>query len=99
VSVASLFTDGEHGEGVAGRLSRAVKGFQDPQSGAISTRLKGLDRSIKDQDAQIDRQNDRLADKEAQLKRQFADLEKRTTSLNAQGDFLAQRLGGEGQAA
>lgn len=97
--VANLFASSEKGEGVAERLSKAVKAFQDPTHGAVATRMKGLDREIKNQDQAIERQESRLADRETQLKRQFSALESRVASLNSQGDFLQAKLGGSANTA
>lgn len=94
-SVASLFVSGEHGEGVAARMSNAIRNFQDPEHGVVKNRLKSLDQSIKNQDKQIEQQTNRLAEREATIQHQMQTMQTKVASLNAQGDFIAARFGGE----
>lgn len=95
-AVAQLFVHSKSGEGVGERISDKLKQFRDSASGVIKTRLRGLDSVIENQDKQIARREAQLVDKEESIKRRFASLDSQLSSLHAQGNFLAQRFGGDG---
>jgi len=95
-SVARLFIRSNSGSGVADRMAARIKGFKDPGYGAIKSRVRALDRIIKNADEDIERKERQLEQKEESLKRRFATLEGRLSGLQAQGNFLAQKFGGAG---
>jgi flagellar hook-associated protein 2 len=91
--VASLFATTADGPGLAERLSNSVKQMKDRESGLISTRLKGMDQSIKNQNQQIERQENRLAKKREQLERTFAALDSKMAVMQGTSEFLGARFG------
>lgn len=91
--VASMFVSTKDGPGLAARVSDAIKGFRDPVSGVVKSRIKGLDTIIKNQDQDIERKQRQLTQKEEQIRRQFSSLESQMSKLNSQGDFLSARMG------
>jgi flagellar hook-associated protein 2 len=93
-AVRDIFVSGEHGAGLAERIEGVVKRFKDPQSGAISNRMKSLDQNIRNQDKEIERQNERLAEREAQLKSRLATMQDKISQMNSQGAVISARLGG-----
>lgn len=97
--VMGLFARTESGEGVAERLSKAVKGLQNRETGAMSTRTRALDQIIKSQDEAIAKQTDRLETKKAHLARTFSNLDSKMATLNSQGEFLSAHFAGPSGAA
>jgi flagellar hook-associated protein 2 len=96
-SVAKLFVRGREQVGVADRLAIKLKSFRDPSSGAVASRIRGLDRVIADQDKDIERRERTLEGKELSLRRRFSALESQLTGMQGQSAFLQQRLGGGAQ--
>jgi flagellar hook-associated protein 2 len=94
--VAKLFIRGKGGGGLSDALATKVKAFQDPASGVVRSRLRGLDNTIKTQDEGIERRERMLASKEESIRRRFAALEGQMANLQSQGGILAARLGGGG---
>lgn len=92
--VAQLFIQGRGGDGLGGRIAAKIQTFRDPAVGVIRSRLRGLTNVIENQDKDIVRRERQLEDKEASIKRRFANLEGRMGDLQAQGNFLAARFGG-----
>jgi flagellar hook-associated protein 2 len=92
--VAALFTSTDEGPGVAARLSDAIRRFQDPTNGPLKLRAQGLDRQIREQDRQIERQTERLAEREAAVRRQMSALNQRLAVMEGQGQYVSARLGG-----
>ncbi len=92
--VAKLFAKTEAGDGIAERLSQTVKALQDPQHGVIKTKTKALDKIIQDQDKTIERQAERLEQKETNMRRSFNALEAKMAAASMQQDALAARFGG-----
>jgi flagellar hook-associated protein 2 len=95
--VANLFIRSQYGDGVGERIAERLKTFRDPQSGVVKSRIRGLDSIIESQDKDIARRERQLVDKEESIKRRFAALDNQVSGLNAQGQFLAQKFGGEPQ--
>jgi flagellar hook-associated protein 2 len=93
VGVANLFATGEHGPGLAARMSDAIKGLQDRTSGAVATRLKGMDQRIKAQDKDIAHKEERMEQRKAQLQRTFANLDSKIAGMKSQGQMLSARIG------
>lgn len=92
--VSKLFAKTEGGDGIAEKLSQTVKALQDPQHGVIKTKTKALDKIIQDQDKQIEKQTERLEQKEANMRRSFNALEAKMAAASAQQDALSARFGG-----
>ena len=90
--VSNIFASTEQGPGLAEKLSSAIKGLQDRSTGAVATRIKGLDQRIKTQDQNIARKEERLSTKRAQLERTFASLDSKMASMNLQGQALNSRF-------
>lgn len=92
--VARLFIRSRYGNGVAERLGRRLRNFRDPGTGILTSRTRGLDTIIKNQDKEIERKERNLAQKEESIRRRFTALEGRLADLQGQGQFLAARFGG-----
>ena len=91
--VANLFATGEHGPGLAARMSDAIKGLQDRTSGAVPTRLKGMDQRIKAQDKDIAHKEERMEQRKIQLQRTYANLDSKMAGMKSQGQMLSARIG------
>ena len=91
--VANLFATGEHGPGLAARMSDAIKGLQDRTSGAVATRLKGMDQRIKAQDKDIAHKEERMEQRKIQLQRTYANLDSKMAGMKSQGQMLSARIG------
>jgi flagellar hook-associated protein 2 len=100
-SVAQLFTQSRSGTGVAAKMAEAIKMVRDPGSGALRSRIRGLDTVIQSQDRAIERRERQLGQREETIRRRFSNLESQMAGLQQQGQFLAARFGGGdgGQAA
>ncbi len=92
--VVAIFARSEKGDGLATQLHDAIKVFKDPTSGAIGQRMRTLDKSIQEQDRNIERQTVALDEKRAVLKQQFSNLNQKMAGLEAQGQFLGARFAG-----
>lgn len=90
--VASLFAKTENGNGVADRLAQAIKAMEDPQSGVLKTRKRGLDSIIKQQDKNIATQTARIEQKEEHIRRTFSNLESKIAATEAQSATLQTRF-------
>ena len=91
--VAALFIRGRTGLGVAQLMSDRLRDIRDPGSGALQSRIRGLDSIIKNQDADIMRKERDMEKKEEEIRRRFSALEGTLAGLKSQGDFLQQKLG------
>ena len=91
--VARIFTRTENGEGVAERLSGAVKRLQSSDGGPLKGRLRALDTMIKQQDQHIERQTRRFESREADLRRRFDGLDAKMAVMKGQQEYLAQKFG------
>mgnify|MGYP003489544070 CR=1 FL=1 len=94
-SVANLFVRGRNTEGIAGRLAEKLKTFRDPENGVIRSRLRGLERIIKNADQDIEKKTMMADKKEEDVRRRFTALEGQLAQLQSQGNFLAQKMGGD----
>ncbi len=90
--VSAIFANVEGQPGLAQKLSDSVKQLRDSQTGAIATRIKGLDNRIKTQDQEIARKEERIQQKRAQLERTFAALDTKMAGLESTGQFLNARF-------
>lgn len=97
-SVANLFIRGKVTIGVGERMAEVLKGLRDPTNGIVKSRLRGLDRIIKNQDQIIERKERTMEQREQNIRRRFTALESQLSGLKAQGDFLSQRFGAQGQS-
>lgn len=91
--VAGIFANTENGEGLAGRLDQAIKQLKDRETGAITTRLKGLDAKIQDQDKQIERQVQRVEERQKQTEARFARLDAKLAGMQGQEAFFGAAFG------
>ena len=96
-SVASLFVRGREQVGVADRLAMKLKSFRDPSSGVVSSRVRGLERVIAEQDKDIERRQRALEGKELSIRRRYAALEGQLQGIQSQGAVLQGRIGGASQ--
>jgi len=94
--VAKLFTQSTDAAGVAAKMADAIRGVRDPGSGALRSRMRGLDSVIQSQDRDIERRERQLGQREEQIRRRFTSLEGQMANLQQQGQFLAARFGGGG---
>lgn len=92
--VTKVFATTEDGPGLAEKLSNAVKGLQDRQSGVISLRQKTLDQQIQRQDQNIERQQRMVDQKQQRLQKSFADLSGKMQMMQSQGEQMAARMNG-----
>lgn len=90
--VAAIFANSESGPGLAQKLSDSLQHLRDRQSGAVTTRLKGMEQTIKNQDRQIQRQEERMTSKRAQLERTFASLDAKMATMQGTSQFLGARF-------
>ena len=91
--VAGIFTSTASGPGLASKMSDAIKALQDRSTGAVATRLKGLDDRIRRQDDEIVRKEERMSQRKAQLERTFASLDAKMATMKSDGQVLSARLG------
>jgi flagellar hook-associated protein 2 len=92
--VRNLFSNTESGDGLAAKLSQAVKHLQDPASGSLNMRQKTLNRQIEDQDRQIEQRSKALEQRQAHVQDQLQRMEQSMARLEGQQAELAARLGG-----
>jgi flagellar hook-associated protein 2 len=76
----------------ADRLARATAAAVDPVDGALTARISGVTRQMRDIDEQIREAEARLDGVEESLVRQFSALEGRVSAIQQQGSFLTQYL-------
>jgi flagellar hook-associated protein 2 len=95
-SVAALFIRGREAEGIASRMGQKINQLKDPQGGVLKSRMRSLDRIIKNQDKVIEQREMRAQQREEAIKRRFSALEGQLSGLKSQGDFLSQRFGSQG---
>jgi flagellar hook-associated protein 2 len=94
-AVARIFIRSKFGDGVGERLAATIKGYRDPEVGVVRSRLRGLDKVIKNQDQDIERRERQIASKEEQIKRRFSALESQVNNMQAQGQYLKSRFGNQ----
>lgn len=93
-SVRNIFANSEGGDGLAAKLSQAVKHLQDPASGTLKMRQKTLDRQISDQDRQIEHRSKALEQREQHVRDQLNRMQQSMAKLEGQQAELAGRMGG-----
>jgi flagellar hook-associated protein 2 len=89
--VTALFAATKAGEGLSGRLSRAIKGIKDPVHGSLTTRMKGIDRRIRDQDRRIEDQSRRLSERREQISQRLSQTNARIQEMESQAAYLTAR--------
>lgn len=92
--VMKVFASSEGGPGIAEKLSNAVKGLQDRDSGVISLRQKSLEQNIRRQDQNIERQQRLVDQKHERLQKTFADLNGKMQMMQSQQDGMAAKING-----
>lgn len=92
-SVAGLFIRTRDTTGVGERMAQKIRGLRDPVGGVLKSRLRGMDKIIKNQDELIERKERNMEDKVDSIRRRFTALEGRLSGLKAQGDFLKSKFG------
>jgi len=93
-SVAKLFIRSTAGDGIAQRLSEAVKAIRDPAGGVLKSRIRGIETVIKNQDRDIEKRERQFEQQEAMIRRKFTALEGQMANLQAQGSYLGAKMGG-----
>ncbi|MFW7379368.1 MAG: flagellar filament capping protein FliD [Oligoflexus sp.] len=94
ISVANLFIRSQESLGVAARLADNIQALRDPTNGVLRTRMRTMERILQNQDEEIEKRERTLVEREESIRRRFSSLEGQLAGLKAQGDFLAQRMGG-----
>lgn len=74
------------------RVEETAKGLSDPREGIITAKVTGQQSQAKDLTTQIERWDDRLANRRATLERTYATLEVTLSNLQSQGNWLAGQL-------
>ena len=95
--VAKLFIQHPTNPGAAERLAVRIRAFRDPGSGVLRSKVRALDRVIKNQDDGIERQERLMEQKEGSLKRRFGALEGLMANAQSQKQFLSPRFGQTGK--
>lgn len=91
--VAKIFIRSKFGDGVGERIANKIKGYRDPEVGVVRSRIRGLDKVIKNQDEDIERRERQLVSKEEQIKRRFSVLEGQVNNMQAQSQYLKSKFG------
>ena len=91
--VAAKFVDGTT-PGFMARVAAAATGASNSTNGTITQALQGKDSLIRDLNDRIEAWDDRLAVREATLKRQFAALETALNAMQSQSSWLAGQIAG-----
>ena len=94
-SVAKLFIQTESGLGIAARMAEKVKQISDPGYGVLKTKMRALERVIREQDEDIANKQRTMEQREESIRRRFTSLEGQLIGLKTQGDFLKARFGGQ----
>lgn len=82
----------EYHPGIAGRVVELATFLTDEDSGPLTTAEQAEERRVEDFNDQIERFEDRLAVREANMRRQWAALQTLLSELQSQGDWLAGQL-------
>jgi flagellar hook-associated protein 2 len=90
----SVTTSLHFSKGVGARLNEYLMGLTMPAVGAIGMRETAISESIQTTQDQIDEMTTRLAARRDSLLQQFQHMEEAVSSLNTQGNYLANMLGG-----
>lgn len=91
--VKALFVSRGAAEGIGQRVSRAVDSLDDVQTGAMTTRTKGISAQLERMKDDIQRKEDTLTAYEARLRAQFSSLDGLLRQLQTQSNYLRARTG------
>lgn len=91
--VAELFVQTDKGAGFGTRMSDAVRGAQNQQTGVLSSKEREYKRTLESFDDDIVRKERAASQRAEGIKRKFAALEGLINGMNSQGQALAARLG------
>lgn len=84
--------DGEYDSGVLSRFSDFVDKNTESTFGLIASQLSTYDLAIEQNKADLERFEERVSARDAQLKRQFSATERIISGLQSQSSFLSQQL-------
>jgi flagellar hook-associated protein 2 len=90
--VMKIFASTDDGPGLASRLSDAIKSMKDKAAGGVGGRLRGLEQRIRNQDLDIQKKEQRLAERRTQLEKTLGNLDAKVAGLESQGHFLSTRF-------
>ena len=102
VYTRNLFRRLDRGEGPPAEATHqalihdVIRGLQDRTSGAVATRLKGMDQRIKAQDKDIAHKEERMEQRRVQLQKTYANLDSKISGMQSQGQMLTGRIGTPG---
>ncbi|GAB2458074.1 flagellar hook-associated protein 2 [Conyzicola lurida] len=77
---------------IAGRLADAAKGLSDKTVGTITSKITGTQTTIDNLSDQVERWDDRLATRKANLQRMYSAFEVRMSNMNAQMTWLTSQV-------
>ena len=92
-SVANLFIRSSNSLGVGERMAQKIRELRDPVAGVLKSKLRGIDKVIKNQDEIIERKERAMENRVESIRKRFTALEGRLSGLKAQGDFLSSKFG------
>ncbi|MEZ4741653.1 MAG: flagellar filament capping protein FliD [Bdellovibrionota bacterium] len=95
-SVAKLFIRTNDSIGVAQVMAERLKGLKNSSTGALKSKIRGVERIIENQDKEIERRQRQMEQREVAIRRQFTALGSTLGELKSQGDFLSAKFGGGG---
>lgn len=90
--VMKIFASTDAGPGLASRLSDAIRSMKDKSSGVIGGRIKGIEQRIRQQDQEIQKKEERLGQRRAQLEKTLGNLDAKIAGMQGHGQFLNARL-------
>ncbi|MCA2960452.1 MAG: flagellar filament capping protein FliD [Silvanigrellales bacterium] len=96
IGVANLFTQNAEGPGFGATMGDAVRSVQNPRYGVLPSKEREFTRMIENFDKDIERRERNASQRAEGIKRKFAALEGLVSGMKAQGQGLAQNLGGGG---
>lgn len=94
VGVSKLFIQSDNTLGIGVRMSDAVRGLQNQQSGVIPSKDREYKHILDNFDNDIATRTRQVKQREEGIRRQFAVVEQLISGMNAQGQVLQQKLGG-----
>jgi len=98
VSVANLFIQTDTEAGFGSRMSDAIRGVQNIQSGFIGSKEREFKRLLTSFDTSIVQKERMVAQKAETIRRRFANLDQLMSGLNTQSQYLQARLGSLSQS-
>jgi flagellar hook-associated protein 2 len=95
MGVANLFIQGTEGPGFGATMGDAVRNVQNSRNGVLPSKEREFKRVLDNFDADVARKERMASQRAESIKRRFAAVESLISGMNAQGQALAQRLGGQ----